>query len=86
MIFRNYLRSLRRARNIPDRMLQHAGDTDACGTFTPEDEGPTRIVVGSRAPRMAVCRLASRHGLQAEDLLAFQHAQPRAGRGESRAR
>lgn len=84
MIFRNYLRSLRRARNIPERMLQHAGDTDAC-TFTPEDEGPTRIVVGSRAPKLAVCRLASRHRLQAE-VLAFQHAQPRVGCGESRAR
>jgi hypothetical protein len=74
MISSNYLRPLRKLRNIPDRMLQHAGDTDACGTFTPEGDAPTALVIGARAPRLAVARLARRHGLQVEDLIAFQNS------------
>jgi hypothetical protein len=79
MIFANYLRALRKQTNIPDRMLQHAGDTDACGTFTPEGGAPTALVIGARAPRIAVRRLAERHGLQADDLIAFQSSYTQRG-------
>jgi hypothetical protein len=72
MIFSNYLRSLRSQRNIPERMLQHAGDTATCGTFTPEDGGPVALVIGSRAPKLAVRRLAQRHGLEADALMLFK--------------
>jgi hypothetical protein len=56
----------------PQRMLQHAGDTATCGTFTPEDDSPTALVIGARASKRAVQRLAERHRLQPEDLYAFQ--------------
>lgn len=62
---------LRRAGAMPERMLQHAGDTDACGTFTPANGGPTAIVVGARAPRQALASLAKRHGLEASALELF---------------
>lgn len=56
---------------IPARILQHAGDTDVCGTFTPEDESPTCIVVGARASAERLRRLAARHRLEPESLLLF---------------
>jgi hypothetical protein len=56
---------------IPDRLLQHAGDCATCGTFTPEDGSPTAIVIGSRAPIDSLRRLAVRHRLETEALIAF---------------
>lgn len=57
----------------PERMLQHAGDCATCGTFTPEDDGPTAIVIGSRAPLDSLRRLAVKHRLEPEALIAFAH-------------
>lgn len=56
---------------IPARVLQHAGDTDVCGTFSPEDDSPTRIVVGARASTERLRRLAAKHRLEPESLLLF---------------
>ncbi|NPC57858.1 hypothetical protein [Caenimonas soli] len=56
---------------IPARMLQHAGDSEACGTFTPEDGGPTAIVIGARAPMYSLRRLAARHNLEVDALALF---------------
>ena len=72
MIFLNYLRGRRSTTPPPARMLQHLGNTAQCGTFTPEDDGPVVIAIGSKAPESKVRRLATRHGLQFEDLLKFQ--------------
>jgi hypothetical protein len=66
----NRIRS-RSAAPLPARMLQHAGDSDACGTFTPEDGGPTAIVIGARAPAEALMRLATRHNLEPAALALF---------------
>lgn len=57
--------------DVPDRILQHAGDTDVCGTFTPEDDSPTCIVVGACASAERLRRLAARHHLEPESLLIF---------------
>lgn len=56
---------------VPARVLQHAGDTDVCGTFTPEDDSPTYIVVGARASAARLRRLAAKHSLEPEALLMF---------------
>lgn len=56
---------------IPARVLQHVGDSDVCGTFTPEDDSPTYIVVGARASPDRLHRLAAKHGLEPEALLMF---------------
>lgn len=56
---------------VPDRILQHAGDTDACGTFTPEDGGPVAIVVGARASLEKLRSLAARHRLETDALVIF---------------
>jgi hypothetical protein len=71
MIFWNYLRGMKRAPNLPTRMLQHAGDTPTCGTFEPATTGPTTIVIGARASRRALVNLAKKHGLEASALEAF---------------
>lgn len=60
-----------RRASIPTRMLQHAGDTEACGTFIPADGGPTAIVVGARAPMESLQRLAAKHSLEPEALALF---------------
>lgn len=60
-------------RALPDRMLQHAGNCTACGTFTPEDGSPPTIVIGSCAPIDSLRRLAARHRLEPEALIAFAH-------------
>lgn len=57
--------------DVPARILQHAGDNDICGTFTPEDDSPTCIVVGARASAECMRRLAARHHLEPESLLLF---------------
>lgn len=59
------------AGEVPARVLQHAGDTDVCGTFTPEDDSPTCLVVGARASAERLRRLAARHHLEPESLLLF---------------
>lgn len=74
MIFGNYLRRQRSA-PAPVRMLQHAGATSTCGTFVPEDGGPTAIVIGARAPREALAKLARRHGLEVSALEIFARQQ-----------
>lgn len=56
---------------VPARILQHAGDTDVCGTFMPEDDSPTCIVVGARASAERLRRLAAKHHLEPESLLLF---------------
>lgn len=56
---------------LPTRMLQHAGATDVCGTFTPEDDGPVCIVVGALACAETLRRLAAKHHLEPEFLLLF---------------
>ena len=61
----------RRSAPVPEKMLQHAGDTDACGTFTPENGGPTAIVIGARASMEALRRLAARHQLEPDALVLF---------------
>lgn len=71
MIFRNYLRAPKQKPVLPSRLLQHAGDSTVCGTFVPDDDGPTAIVVGARAPRDAIARLARKHGLETEALEVF---------------
>lgn len=55
---------------VPARILQHAGHTDVCGTFTPEDDGPICIEVGARASAERLRRPA-RHHLEPESLLIF---------------
>jgi len=56
---------------LPQRMLHHAGDSDACGTFTPEDDGPTCIVIGTRAPMNKLLSLAAKHHLEVAALARF---------------
>lgn len=56
---------------LPARILQHAGDSDACGTYTPEDGSPMAIVVGARAPVDKLRNLAARHGLEVDALVLF---------------
>lgn len=56
---------------IPDRILQHISDSDICGTFTPEDGGPTLIVVGERASTERLRGLAAKHHLEPEALMMF---------------
>ncbi|KQP20569.1 hypothetical protein [Pseudorhodoferax sp. Leaf267] len=51
-------------------LLQHAGCTDQCGTFLPEDDGPPVLVVGSLASPERMAALARRHGLEVDTLLA----------------
>jgi hypothetical protein len=68
---RRHPHNLRSGAPMPERMLQHAGNTDACGTFTPEDGGPTALVVGTRASKDDLRRLAARHGLELDALLRF---------------
>lgn len=55
----------------PERMLQHAGDCAACDTFTPEDETPMAIVIGSRAPIESLRRRAAKHCIEPDALIAF---------------
>ena len=79
MIFWNYLKASKQSTALPSRMLQHAGDTAACGTFMPATEGPVAIVIGAKAPRAALRTLAKKHGLELADLECFarqgvQHA------------
>jgi hypothetical protein len=71
MIFSNYLRRQRTAPAAPLRMLQHAGETSTCGTFVPENGGPTAIVIGAQASREALASLARRHGLELSALETF---------------
>lgn len=71
MIFFNYLRRAKPTANRPARMLQYVGNAATCGTFVPEDDGPTVIVVGSRAPRKALACLARKHGLELAALETF---------------
>lgn len=71
MIFGNYIRAQRRSQCIPQRMLQHAGDSDACGTFVPANGGPTALVIGARANPLALTNLAHKHGLEPSALEAF---------------
>nr|WP_145546407.1 hypothetical protein [Variovorax boronicumulans] len=55
-------------------VLQHAGHSDHCGTFMPEDDAPPVLVIGSRAAAEKIEGLAKRHGLSAGMLLAFARA------------
>lgn len=55
----------------PERMLQHAGDSDACGTYIPASGGPVALVVGARAPLAALQSLAEMHKLEPEALTLF---------------
>jgi hypothetical protein len=48
--------------------LHHAGHTDTCGTFYPEDDSPPVVSIGSRAAEERIERLAARHGLDARAL------------------
>lgn len=52
-------------------VLQHAGRSDQCGTFTPADDGPPVLIVGTLASPEKISSLAQRHGLEAQMLLAF---------------
>jgi len=51
--------------------LFHAGRTDQCGTFYPEDDSPSVIVVGSMAEPSRIHALARRHGMESSLLLQF---------------
>jgi hypothetical protein len=62
---------VRVAGQLPNRVLQHVCGSDVCGTFQPEDDGPTFIVVGERAPAERLRRLAAKHHLEPESLLLF---------------
>lgn len=75
MIFGNYHRRQRSASAVPIRMLQHAGASSTCGTFVPEDGGPTAIVIGAAARREALANLARRHGLEVSALETFARQQ-----------
>jgi hypothetical protein len=50
-------------------LLQHAGCSDQCGTFTPEDDGPPVVIVGALASDESIRSVARRHGL---DFLVVQ--------------
>lgn len=52
-------------------VLAHAGCTDQCGTFIPEEDGPPVLIVGSNARIEKIIALARRHGLDASVLHAF---------------
>lgn len=71
MIFGNYTRAKIRPAAIPQKMLQHAGDSDACGTFVPANGGPTALVIGARANPLALTNLAKKHGLEPAALTTF---------------
>ncbi|WP_382321362.1 hypothetical protein ACFJGX_11050 [Hydrogenophaga sp. UC242_50] len=62
---------VRIAGQVPDRILQHVSNSDVCGTFMPEDGGPTLIVVGERASAERLRGLAVKHHLEPECLLMF---------------
>lgn len=57
--------------NAPGPILRHAGFTEQCGTFTPEDDGPPELWIGSRASDERIARLAARHGFDTRALIYF---------------
>lgn len=52
-------------------VLQHDGESDRCGTFTPEDDTPPVLLIGRKASPEAIHRAATRYGLDALALLHF---------------
>jgi hypothetical protein len=51
-------------------LVHHVGQTDACGTYIPEDESlPPVLVVGSLASEPRLTRLALRHSLEPRTLI-----------------
>lgn len=59
-------------------VLRHDGPTETCGTFTPEDDSPLVLLIGSRASALRICDLAKRHSLDPRALLAFAQREARA--------
>ena len=55
-------------------VLRHAGSTDYCGTFIPEDDSPPVLIIGARVNAERIEALARRHGLDVAMLLAFARA------------
>lgn len=55
-------------------LLCHAGSTDCCGTFIPEDDSPPVLIIGARASADKVQAQASRHSLDVAMLLAFSRS------------
>lgn len=55
----------------PAPILRHAGCTDHCGTFTPEDDSPPVLLIGSRASDERLERLAAKHGFDSRTLVYF---------------
>jgi hypothetical protein len=56
---------------MPAPYLRHAGCTDQCGTFTPEDDSPPELWIGSRASDERIERLAVKHGFDPRTLIYF---------------
>lgn len=52
-------------------VLRHAGDAETCGTFTPEDDSPPVLMIGSRASDERIAKLAARHGIDPRVLVMF---------------
>ena len=52
-------------------LLQHAGRSDQCGTFTPEEDGPPVVIVGTLASDESISNVARRHGLDFHLVQAF---------------
>lgn len=52
-------------------VLQHAGHSDQCGTFTPENDGPPVVMVGALASEEALSSVSRRHGLDFQLVRAF---------------
>lgn len=50
-------------------VLVHDGDSERCGTFTPEDDSAPTLVVGRNAATEAIQRAAARHGVDPLALL-----------------
>ena len=52
-------------------ILRHAGQSETCGTFTPEDQGAPVMLVGSLAGIDRLTKLAQRHGIEPRTLIDY---------------